>query len=179
MISNRCKMMVAAELKKLGFGHSIVELGQVELSGPLSGEQYNSFRVALSMAGLEIINDKKTILVEKIKLLVVEMVHNLTEQLPTNFSTYLSEKLGYDYTYLANLFSENQGTTIERFIIIHKIERVKELLLYNEHSLTEIAYHMHYSSVAHLSNQFKKITGITPSLFKSLNHNTRNTLENV
>ena len=171
--------MVESELNKLGCHHPVVELGVVELRERLSGEQHERLKACLLKSGLELIDNKKTILVEKIKILIVEMVHNVSEQLTTNFSNYLTEKLSYDYTYLANLFSEHQGITIERFIIIHKIERVKELLLYNELNLTEIAYQMHYSSVAHLSNQFKKTTGITPSRFKILNHNQRVTLENV
>ena len=124
-------------------------------------------------------DDKKSVLIEKIKDVVIEMVHYEDELPKVNFSDYLAEKLGYNYTYLANLFSETEGTTIEHFIIIHKIERVKELIIYDELNLTEIAWKLHYSSVAHLSNQFKKITGLTPSFFKSLKNKKRNNLENL
>jgi AraC-like DNA-binding protein len=124
-------------------------------------------------------DDKKAILIEKIKNVIIEMVH-YTDELPeTNFSDYLSKKLNYDYTYLSNLFSETEATTIEHFIMLHKIERVKELIIYDELNLTEIAFKLHYSSVSHLSNQFKKITGLTPSFFKSLKDKKRSTLEDV
>jgi AraC-like DNA-binding protein len=124
-------------------------------------------------------DDKKAMLIEKIKTIIIEMVH-YTDELPkTNFSDYLSEKLKHDYTYLANLFSEYQGTTIEKFMITHKIERVKELIIYDEVNLTEIAWMMHYSSVAHLSNQFKKITGLTPSHFKQLKVKSRSPIEDI
>jgi AraC-like DNA-binding protein len=145
----------------------------------ITEEQKNKLNIGLKKSGLSLMDDKKSILVEKIKIIVVELIHYSEVLLKVNFSNYLSEKLNYDYTYLANLFSENQGTTIERFIITHKIERVKELLVYDELSLTEIAYKLHYSSVAHLSNQFKKITGLNPSHFKNLKHKRRTTLENV
>ena len=124
-------------------------------------------------------DDKKAVLIEKIKNAIIEMVHYKDELPKTNFSDYLSEKLNYDYTYLANLFSEVQGTTIEKFIISHKIERVKELIIYDELNLTEIAWNMHYSSVAHLSNQFRKITGLTPSHFKKLKDKRRKAIEDV
>jgi AraC-like DNA-binding protein len=133
----------------------------------------------LHQTGLELMNDKKALLIEKIKKIIIEMVHYVDELPKTNFSDYLSEKLNYDYTYLANLFSEVQGITIEKFIISHKIERVKELIIYDELNLTEIAWLMHYSSVAHLSNQFKKITGLTPSHFKKLKDKRRNTIEGI
>jgi AraC-like DNA-binding protein len=133
----------------------------------------------LLRSGLELMDDKKAVLIEKIKNAIIEMVHYKDELLKVNFSDFLSEKLNYDYTYLANLFSETQGTTIEKFIIAHKIERVKELIIYDEFNLTEIAWMMHYSSVAHLSNQFKKITGLTPSHFKQLKDKRRQAIENV
>jgi len=172
-------MIVKSELEKLGLHFIIVALGEVEIMENISVEQKNMLNIGLKKSGLSIMDDKKSILVEKIKIIVVELIHYSEELLKINFSNYLSDKLNYDYTYLANLFSENQGTTIERFIINHKIERVKELLVYDEFSLTEIAYKLHYSSVAHLSNQFKKITGLTPSHFKKLKHKRRTTLENV
>jgi AraC-like DNA-binding protein len=157
----------------------VVNLGEVEILEDISLEQKNSFQVALLKFGLELMDDKKSILIERIKNVVVESVHYADESLKVNFSEHLSEKLNYDYTYLANLFSEVEGTTIEHFIIIHKIERVKELLVYDELSLKEISYKLHYSSVAHLANQFKKITGLTTSHFKRLKNYRRNGLVNL
>lgn len=178
MVSNRCKMLVREELKKLGL-HFIVNMGEVEIMENITDEQREQIRLALRESGLELMDDKKAMLIEKIKTIIIEMVH-YTDELPkSNFSDYLSEKLNHDYTYLANLFSEYQGTTIEKFIIIHKIERVKELIIYNEVNLTEIAWMMHYSSVAHLSNQFKKITGLTPSHFKQLKVKSRSPIEDI
>ncbi len=134
----------------------------------ISQEQRQQFRAALLTSGLELMDDKKTALIQKIKTIIIELIHYSEDPLSINLSVYLAEKLQHDYTYLANLFSEVQGTTIEKFYISHKIERVKELLVYNELTLAEIAYKMHYSSVAHLCTQFKKVTGLTPSHFKSL-----------
>lgn len=172
-------MVVKEELTKLGLHFVIVEMGVVDIMEDITDEQRDLIRAALFLSGLELMDDKKAVLIEKIKNVIIEMVH-YTDELPkTNFSDYLSDKLQYDYTYLANLFSESQGTTIESFIIHHKIERVKELILYNEYNLTEIAWKMHYSSVAHLSNQFKKITGLTPSLFKKLKDKGRIPIEDV
>ena len=179
MVSNRCKMMVKEELKKLGLHYIVVNLGEVEVMEEMRKEQLEQLKANLIETGLELLDDKKAILIEKIKNVIIEMIHYEDELPKTNFSDYLSEKLDYDYTYLSNLFSESQATTIEHFIIIHKIERVKELILYNELNLTEIAWKMHYSSVAHLSHQFKKITGLTPSFFKSLKDKKRTALENV
>ncbi|MBW2998709.1 AraC family transcriptional regulator, partial [Candidatus Woesearchaeota archaeon] len=142
-------------------------------------EQVKRLKSNLLKSGLEILDDKKSILVEKIKSAIVELVHYTEEQIKVNLSDYLSEKLNYDYTYLANLFSEVKGTTIEKFYLNHKIEKVKELIIYDELNLSEIAYKMHYSSVAHLSNQFKKFTGLTPSHFKELRNKRRDTLEDV
>jgi AraC-like DNA-binding protein len=178
MVSMRCKMIVKAELDKLHLHHLKVELGEVEVK-EITDDQRNQLRIALAKSGLELMDDKRAILIEKIKNVIVEMVH-YTDELPkTNFSDYLSGKLNHDYTYLANLFSEVTGTTIEQFIIAHKIERVKELLLYDEFNLTEISYMMNYSSVAHLSHQFKKVTGLTPTYFKQLKHKRRIALDNV
>jgi AraC-like DNA-binding protein len=179
MVSARCKMLVKEELKKLGFFFAIVDMGIVDIMGDITKEEHEQIRIALLRSGLELMDDKKAVLIEKIKNTIIEMVH-YSDKLPkTNFSDYLSEKLNYDYTYLANLFSEVQGTTIEKFIISHKIERVKELIIYDELNLTEIAWNMHYSSVAHLSNQFKKITGLTPSHFKKLKIKRRKALEDI
>ncbi len=178
MVSNRCKMVVKEELKKLGL-HFIVNMGEVEIMESITNEQREHIRLALSESGLELMDDKKAMLIEKIKTIIIEMVHYSDELPKINFSDFLSEKLNHDYTYLSNLFSEYQGTTIEKFIITHKIERVKELIIYDEANLTEIAWMMHYSSVAHLSNQFKKITGLTPSHFKQLKVKSRSPLEDI
>ena len=174
-------MIVKSELEKLGLHFVKVELGEAEIMEDISPKQLAELNIALKKSGLELMDDKKSILIEKIKKVIIELVHysDLDEPLNINFSTYLSKKLNYDYTYLSNLFSEVQGTTIEHFLIIHKIERVKELLVYDELSLTEIAYKLHYSSVAHLSTQFKKITGLTPSHFKKLGDKRRDNLENL
>jgi AraC-like DNA-binding protein len=179
MVSLRCKMVVKDELRKLGINYSNISLGQVELAEEINRSQLENIRIALKQSGLELMDDKKSVLIEKIKDVVIEMVHYEDELPKVNFSDYLIEKLGYNYTYLANLFSETEGTTIEHFIIIHKIERVKELIIYDELNLTEIAWKLHYSSVSHLSNQFKKITGLTPSFFKSLKNKKRSNLENL
>lgn len=179
MVCIRCKMVVKDELKKLGLHYTVVELGEVEILENITVEQHDQFKTALLKSGLELMDDKKSVLIQKIKNVIVEMIHYREEPMTMNFSEYLSEKLQHDYTYLANLFSEVQGTTIEKFIIAHKIERVKELLVYNDLNLTEISYLMHYSSVAHLSTQFKKVTGLTPSHFKHLKERRRNMLEDL
>ncbi len=176
MVSLRCKMVVKDELKELGLQPIMVDLGVVEILDNITEAQRDALRENLLKSGLELLDDKKSILIEKIKNLVIEMIH-YTEELPKiNYSDYLSEKTGFDYTYLSNLFSEVKGITIQQFIIIHKIERVKELLLYDELTLSEIAYQLHYSSVAHLSNQFKKITGLSPSFYKQLKQKRKNNL---
>ena len=179
MVCIRCKMVVKAELEKLGLHYIVVELGEAEIMENISVEQHDQFKDALLKSGLELLDDKKSVLIQKIKNVIVELIHYSEEPLAINFSDHLSQKLNHNYTYLANLFSEVQGTTIEKFIIAHKIERVKELLVYNELNLTEIAYLMHYSSVAHLSAQFKKITGLTPSHFKQLREKRLTMLENL
>lgn len=172
-------MMVKEELAKLGLHYIAIHLGEAEIKENITQQQREQIKIALLKSGLELMDDKKAMLIEKIKNVIVEMVH-YTDDLPkTNFSDYLTEKLHYDYTYLANLFSETEGTTIEHFILLHKIERVKELIIYDELNLTEIAWKLRYSSVAALSNQFKKITGLTPSFFRSLKHKRRSVLENV
>jgi len=174
MVSARCKMLVKDELRKLGL-HFIV----VDIMDQMTPEQLQLFREGLLRAGLELMDDHKAILIEKIKNIIIEMIHYEHEPVKINFSNFLSDKLKHDYTYLANLFSEVTGTTIEHYIINHKIERVKELLVYDELNLTEISYKLNYSSVAHLSTQFKKITGLTPTFFKQLKQKKRSTLENV
>ena len=179
MVSNRCKMMVKEELKKLGLHYIVVDLGEVEIMENLNLDQQNEIRLALLEIGLELMDDKRAVLIERIKNVIIEMVHHTDEMIKVNFSAFLSEKLNHNYTYLANLFSEVQGTTIEQFMISHKVERIKELLIYNELNITEIAWKMNYSSVAHLSNQFKKMTGLSPSHFKQLKDKRRSPIEEI
>lgn len=179
MVSLRCKMVVKAELEKLGFHLISVDLGVAEIFEDISFDQREQLKVNLMKYGLELLEDKKSILIEKIKNVIVEMIHYLDEIPKVNYSEYISEKLDYDYVYLANIFSEVKGITIQHYIIMHKIEKVKELLLYDELNLTEISYKMHYSSVAHLSNQFKKITGLSPSFYKKLKKKRKKNLENI
>jgi AraC-like DNA-binding protein len=179
MVSNRCKMVVKEELKRLGLHFIMVDLGEVEIMENISAEQREKVKIALLNTGLELMDDKRAILIEKIKNTIIEMIHYTDELLKINFSDYLSEKLNYDYTYLSKLFSEVQGTTIEQFIISHKIERIKELIMYDELNITEIAFKMNYSSVAHLSNQFKKVTGLSPSHFKQFKDKSRNPIEEI
>jgi YesN/AraC family two-component response regulator len=172
-------MAVKSELEKLGLHHTRIELGETEIMEELSAEQLDILSTSLKKIGLELLDDKKTIMVEKIKTIIIELVHYNEDQIKTNLSDYLAEKLNHNYTYLSNLFSEIKGTTIEKYYLSNKIERVKELLVYDELNLTEIAWKLHYSSVAHLSNQFKKMTGLTPSHFKNLRNNNRSALENA
>lgn len=179
MVSLRCKILVKEELKKLGLHYVVVELGMVEILEDITQEQHDQLKTNLLKSGLELLDDKKSILIEKIKNVIVEMVHYNDEIPKVNYSDYISQTLHYDYTYLSNVFSEVKGITIQQFIIINKIERVKELLLYDELSLTEISYKLHYSSVGHLSNQFKKITGLSPTYFKQLGKVRKSNLENV
>lgn len=172
-------MMVRDELDKLGLRYTMIDLGVAELVEEMTQQQHEQLKTNLFKSGLELLDDKRSILIEKIKNVITEMIH-YTDMLPkTNYSDYISEKLNYDYTYLANIFSEVKGITIQQFIILNKIEKVKELLLYDELNLTEIAYKLHYSSVAHLSNQFKKVTGLSPSFFKKLKQKRSGNLENV
>ena len=179
MVSLRCKMVVKEELKKIGLKYVIIDLGSVEIMEDITEEQHYQLKKNLLKSGLELLDDKKSILIEKIKNVITEMIHYSDEIPKVNYSDYISEKLGYDYTYLANTFSEVKGITIQQYIIIHKIEKIKELLLYDELNLTEISYRLHYSSVAHLSNQFKKTTGLTPSFYKQLKKKRQGNLENV
>jgi len=172
-------MMVHEELKKLGLKYVIIELGMVEILENITEIQRTQLKENLLKSGLELMDDKKSILIEKIKNVITEMIHYADELPQENFSDYISKKLSYDYTYLANIFSEVKGITIQQFIIIHKIEKVKELLLYNELNLTEISYKLNYSSVAHLSNQFKKVTGLSPSFYKKLKQKRKSNLENL
>ena len=179
MVSIRCKMIVRSELENMHLHHTIVELGEVDILEHLSLKKRSELKLALAKFGLELMEDQKSILIEKIKNVIVEMIHYSDEPPRVNFSDYLSAKLNYDYNYLSNLFSEVKGTTIEHYIISHKIERVKELLIYNELTLSQIADKLHYSSVAHLSNQFKKVTGLTPSFFRNMKNKRLIALENL
>jgi len=175
----RCKKTVKEELKKMGLHYVFVDLGMIEILENISLEQRNQLKVNLLTNGLELLDDKKSILIEKIKNVIIEMIHYSKEFPTANYSEFISEKLDYDYNYLSNIFSEVKGITIQQFIIIHKIERVKELLLYEELNLTQISQKLHYSSVAHLSNQFKKVTGLTPTYYKTLKEKRRRNLEDV
>ena len=179
MVSLRCKMIVKEELINLGLHYVIVELGSVEIMEDITLELREKLKEGLLKSGLELMDDKKAILIERIKNVVIEMIHYSDELPKINYSDYIGEKLKYDYTYLSNIFSEVKGITIQQYIIMNKIERVKELMLYDELDLTEIAYKLQYSSVSHLSNQFKKVTGLTPTFFKSLQTRKRISLENV
>jgi YesN/AraC family two-component response regulator len=172
-------MVVKAAAEELNIPYSNVDLGFIEIDEKLSESVLEKFKAKLLKSGLEILDDKRSILIEKIKNVVIEMVHYADEFPKVNFSTYLSEKLGYDYTYLSNLFTEVKGTTIQEFIILHKIEKAKELIMYNEMSIADIAYTLNYSSAAHFSTQFKKVTGLTPSFFKKLKKQRETDLEDL
>ena len=171
--------MVKSELKKLGLHFTNIELGLVEIEETISQEQMEKLKSNLAVSGLELLDNRKSILVDKIKNVIIEMIHYADEIPKVNYSDYISEKLGYDYTYLSNLFSEVRGITIQHFIINHKIEKAKELILYDELNLTEISYRLHYSSVSHLSNQFKKVTGQRPSFYKKIGQQRKSNLENL
>ncbi len=179
MVGTSCKTMVRTELDKLGLHYSCVELGLVEVDETLTTEQCKHLEMVLFNVGLELMHNKKDILIEKIKNIIMQMVHYSNEPLKIKNSTFISDRLNHNYTYLANIFSVETGNSIEHYIIKHKIERVKELMFYNELNLSEIAWKLNYSSVAHLSNQFKKVTGFTPSLFKAQKNNNRYMLENM
>lgn len=179
MVCLCCKVTVATELKKMGLLYSSLELGEVELIHDITAEQRLQLSKVFHRYGLELMEDRNAILVEKIVTIIVKMVHE-TDRIPEhNFSVFLTKELNQDYHSLSTLFSKTKGVTIEHFIILHKIERAKELIMYDELSLTEISYKLHYSSVAHLSNQFKKVTGLTPSFFKNIKNKTRKTIENI
>jgi len=179
MVSARCKKAVKTELRKLGLHFLLVELGEVEIMEEISNEQRMQLKIALLDFGLELMDDKRAILIEKIKKSIIDIIYLSDDKIKINISGYLSETLKQDYTYLSNLFSEVQGTTIEQFIISHKVERIKEMIIYDELSITDIAWKMNYSSVAHLSNQFKKVTGLSPSHFKLLKDKRRIPIEEL
>lgn len=179
MVSNRCKLAVKEELRKLGLHFIVVDLGEIDIMEDLTGSQLEELKKGLLCSGLELMDNKKAILIERIINVIVDMIHHSDEIPKVNYSDFLSEKLNYDYTHLANIFSEVKGMSIQQFIIINKIERVKELMLYEELNLTEISYKMNYSSVAHLSNQFKKVTGFSPSHYKKLKDFKRVPIEEI
>lgn len=176
MVCLRCQLSVKAELEKLGIPYTYVRIGEAEIIGEIGIDMMKQLQSNLHEVGLSVIVNKKKILVEQITSTIIELVHFTEDQIKVNLSDFLSDKLHYNYTYLANLFSEVKGTTIEKFYLTHKIERVKEMILYDDLNLTEIAYKLHFSSVSHLSNQFKKFTGMTPTQYKQLQNKTRDPL---
>lgn len=179
MVCNRCIMVVQQELQKLGIENSKIILGEVETSNEIPKEKLEQLRKVLDASGFELLDDSKQKLIEKIRNIIIEKIHHSEGDGHQNFSEILSGSLHKDYSYLSNLFSDVEGITIEKYIINQKIEKVKELIIYDELSLSEIAYRLGYSSVAHLSNQFKKVTGLTPSHFKQVGRNKRKPLDKV
>lgn len=179
MVSQRCKTAVKEVLKDMGLHFVFVDLGAVETMEELSTEQFKQLKSILLELGLELMEDKKAELVQRVKQLILDMIYHNEEEMKMSFTTYLSEQTGHDYPYLSNLFLESQGVTIQQFMIIHKVERIKELIIYGELSITEITWKMNYSSVAHLSNQFKKITGLTPTHFRQLKEKRLQTMMEV
>lgn len=179
MVCNRCIMVVESEFEKLDIQTLSVELGEVRLDKKLTTEQKNKLSERLESLGFSLIDDKKGCLIEQVKNLIIELVHYNNNNLKINLSDYISDKLHHDYNYISNLFSEVEGTTIEKYFIAQKIEKVKELLVYDELTLNEIAFNLNYSSVAHLSAQFKKVTGLTPSHFRQIRTNKRKPLDEV
>lgn len=179
MVCIRCKLVLQDVLTKLGLHYTKVALGEADIQESISAEQHEQIRKALLKSGLELMDDKKSILILRIKNVIIDTVHNSEKPLTIKLSEHLSHELAHDYTYLANIFSEVQGITIGKFFIAHRIERVKELLVYNELSLKEIARKMNYCNVAHLSNQFKKVSGLTPTHFKRMGGKRRSMLEDI
>lgn len=179
MVCNRCKMVVKAALEQLNLNASSISLGEVTLDNELTGEVKQQLEAALQDVGFELIDDRKSRIIERIKTLIIELVHQNDGDLKINLSRFLSEQLHHDYNYISHLFSEVEGTTIEQYFIAQKVERVKELLVYDELTLSEISFRLNYSSVAHLSNQFKKVTGLTPSHFKKIRTEKRKPLDEV
>lgn len=179
MVCSRCKMVVKAELEKAGLHPLAVELGEVEIKEQPAPDTLDQLNTTLKESGFEIIDDRKSRMIEKIKNAIIELVHHSGDDLNTNLSQFIPQKLNYDYNYLSNIFSEVEGLTIEKYFIAQKIEKVKELLMYDELTISQIADRLGYSSVAHLSNQFKKQTGLTPSFYKSLRENSRRNIEDL
>jgi AraC-like DNA-binding protein len=179
MVCNRCISVVTNEVKKLGHYDAVITMGEVNMLREINKDEQAKITSALNAHGFEIIDDKKSTIIEKIKRIVIDQIHHVNDRLKVNYSTLISDKLAKDYSYLSNLFSEVEGITIEQYIILQKIEKVKELLVYDELSLSQIADELGYSSVAHLSSQFKKVTGLTPSHFKTVKENKRVSLDSV
>ena len=179
MVSNRCKIIVKSDLEALGLHCVAVELCEVEIMEDISEEIRVALDIKLGESGFSLISERNNVLIEKIKTIIIELIHYTEKQLVINLSDYLSIKLKYSYTYLANIFSKIEGETIEHFFISHKIEKVKELLIYSDLNITEIADKLNYSSVAHLSNQFKTMTGLTPTHYKQLRLNRRKAYESI
>ena len=179
MVSNCCKLMVKEEFNKLNIKISSIELGELEVQQKISVRQFDKIRAALLRNGHEIMEDKRSIQIERVKNAIIDMIHYSDELPEVNYSDYLSDKLECDYTSLSSLFSEVTGSTLQQFIIVNKIERAKELIIYNELSIKEIAYKLHYSSLPHFSNQFKKLTGLSPVYFKALKKRKRIALEHL
>ena len=179
MVCDRCRWVVKTEIEKLGFNANVINLGEVELEANIDAKQNNQIKIALENFGFELIDDKKSKIIEKIKTLIIDLAHQKNNQLSTNLSEYLSNQLSQDYSSLSNLFSEVEDVTIEKYFISQKIEKVKELLVYDELTLSEIAFQLNYSSVAYLSNQFKKTTGFSPSHYKQLKDKKRKQIEDL
>src|SRR5574344_994093 len=179
MVCNRCISAVKSELEKLQIEYVSLILGEVELTSTLSNEKKEKLRDALSAAGFALIDDKRSRLIEQVKSIIIELVHYKSDKLKVNLSDYLANKLHLDYHYISDLFSEVTGYTIEKYFIAQKVERIKELLVYDELTLSEIAEQMNYSSVAHLSAQFKKVTGLTPTYYKKVGADKRKPLDEV
>lgn len=172
-------MVVKSVLKELGLHYVIVDLGEIEVLEDITPEQRKQLDIKLKKSGLELMDDEQSILVENIKIAIIEMIHYNEDLLKFNYSDYISKELGYNYTYLANIFSDVKGMTIQHFIILNKIERAKELILYDELSLKEIAFKLKYNSLSHLSKQFKKITGLTCTFYKKIAQKRRRNLEDL
>ena len=179
MVCNRCIEAVQEEFEKSGIAVSKIRLGEVDVVSPMDSEKKDQISKTLSQRGFELLEDKNGQIIESIKSLVVEQIHHADRALNTNYSTYLEREIGKDYSTLSGLFSSVEGVTIERYIILQKLEKIKELLIYDELNLSQIAHRLGYSSVQHLSNQFKKNTGMTPSAFKKLQNPNRKTLDNI
>ncbi|MCC9136920.1 helix-turn-helix domain-containing protein [Pontibacter silvestris] len=180
MVCDRCKKVVDEELSRLGYTVLGVGLGEAEVADSGKAVNMEEIREVMSVNGFDLLDDRKTQLIEKVKVAIIKLVHNREEtDLHVNTSDYISEKVRADYNYLSSLFSSFEGITIEKYLILQRIEKAKELLVYNELSLKEIAYKLGYSSVAHLSNQFKKVTGLTPSHFKEIKDDKRKTIDKI
>lgn len=179
MVCSRCKMIVKAELEKVGIHPQTVDLGEIEIETSPTQYQLSALEHSLRQFGFEIIDDRKSQIINKIKNVIVKLVHHSGGNIIVNLSGFISSEINLDYHYLSNLFSEVEGTTIEKYFINQRIEKAKELIVYDELSLSEIAYQLGYSSVSYLSNQFKKITGLTPTHYKALKQHKRKNIEEL